>query len=126
MKAVRTASRHRDSDVCYAISTPLTTGLAARWIRKRYNLRYVFEVGDLWPDAPVQMGFVRNPLVKAALYRIERAIYRDSDSIVALSGPIRDAIRKKIPGKAIHLVPNMADTDFYRPAEKRDQSAGTG
>lgn len=120
VKAVRTASRYNGADICYAISTPLTTGMAARRIRKRYGIPYVFEVGDLWPDAPVQMGFVKNPLVTAALYRMERVIYRDSESIVALSGPIRESIAKKIHGKEIHVIPNMADIEFYKPAEKNE------
>jgi hypothetical protein len=55
------AGRFRDAQLVYAISTPLTTGLAAIWIRWRYRIQYVFEVGDLWPEAPIQLGIVRNP-----------------------------------------------------------------
>lgn len=120
-KAVRLAAQHRDADVCYAISTPLTTGLAARAIRRKYNIPYVFEVGDLWPDAPVEMGFIRNPLIKALLFRMERAIYSAAVSIVALSDPIRTAILRRAPGKPVHVVPNMADTSFYRPEERKPE-----
>lgn len=118
LKAVKFAANHRDADLCYAISTPLTAGLAARRIRSRYGIPYLFEVGDLWPDAPVEMGFVRNPLLKRYLYRMEEKIYRDALSVVALSSAIRDAIRRKVQGKDVHLLPNMADTDFYQPGEK--------
>lgn len=119
IKAVKVASGHRDADLCYAISTPLTTGLAARAIMTKYGIPYVFEVGDLWPDAPVQMGFVKNPLVRNTLYRIERLIYRQASAIVALSEPIRGAILEKEPGKEVHVIPNMADTEFFRPEEKQ-------
>lgn len=119
VKAVKFAGDHRDADLCYAISTPLTTGLAARRIRERYGIPYIFEVGDLWPDAPVEMGFVRNSWLRRQLYRMEEIIYRDALSIVALSPAIREIIRRKIQGKDVHLLPNMADTRYYEPEEKR-------
>lgn len=118
-KSVRAARQHRDSDFCYAISTPLTTGLAARWIAKRYGIPYIFEVGDLWPDAPVQMGVIRNRFIQRWLYRMEESIYKGASSIVALSEPIREAILSKAPGKSVELIPNMADTEFFRPEKKK-------
>ena len=116
--AVKLAAIHRDAHLCYTISTPLTTGLAAMVLRRRYGIPYIFEVGDLWPDAPIAFGFIRNPLTRALLYRIEKAIYKGALSLVALSAPIRDAISKRTPGKHIDILPNMADTDFFHPAEK--------
>ena len=117
-EAVRIARRHRDADLCYAISTPLTTGLAAMFIRKYYGVPYVFEVGDLWPDAPVHMGFIKNTLLKRSLYWMEKAIYKNATSVVALSKPIREAIMRKVSAKTVYVLPNMADTDFYHHAQK--------
>ncbi|MEX1241213.1 MAG: glycosyltransferase family 4 protein [Cyclobacteriaceae bacterium] len=118
VKSVKLAAKVRDADLCYAISTPLTTGIAAMRIRRRYKIPYIFEVGDLWPDAPIKMGVITNPFSKYWLYRLEKAIYRNGSSIVALSAPIRNAIRKKISEKSIHVLPNMSDTDFFRPEKK--------
>lgn len=118
-KSVRFSKKHKDADLCYAISTPLTTGLAAMLIRRWYNIPYIFEVGDLWPDAPIEMGFIRNPFVHRALYRMEKAIYKNAESIVALSPAIRDAILKKISAKTVHVLPNMSDTEFFKPEEKQ-------
>lgn len=115
---VKYAGNFRDADVVYAISTPLTTGLAAMWIKFRYKIPYYFEVGDLWPEAPVQMGFIKNPVLKAILYKLEKLIYRKSIAVVALSQPIQEAIEKTAPGKKVYQVPNMADTDFYNPEVK--------
>jgi glycosyltransferase involved in cell wall biosynthesis len=120
VKSLSAARAHRDTDICYAISTPLTTGLAAMRIKKKYGIPFIFEVGDLWPDAPVEMGFIKSHLVKSILYRMERAIYKNAASVVALSEPIRDAILKKVPGKTVHVLPNMSDTLFFRPEEKQD------
>lgn len=111
--AVRKAKDHLDANLCYAISVPLTIGLAAQKIKKKYNIPYVFEVGDLWPDAPVQMGFVKNGLFKRFLYAMERKIYEEAVRIVALSPSIKAAIEGKVINKKVDLIPNMADTEFY-------------
>ena len=117
-KACLLSGKFRDVDLCYAISVPLTVGIAAVIIKTRFHIPFIFEVGDLWPDAPVQMGFVRNRLLQKALYSLEKKIYNAAHSIVALSPSIQLAIEKKTSGKKIHLIPNMADTDFFSPGEK--------
>jgi glycosyltransferase involved in cell wall biosynthesis len=116
---VREAGQFKDADVCYAISTPLTIGLAAIWIKNRYKIPYFFEVGDLWPEAPIQLGIIKNPLLKSILYQLEKSIYKRAQAIVALSEAIKSEIQKKVSGKEIHVIPNMADTDYYKPEAKR-------
>lgn len=115
------ASRFKDFNYCYAISVPLTVGLAAMWIKLRYKIPYIFEVGDLWPDAPVQMGFIKNYVFAHLLYKLERRIYQSAQSIVALSPSIQAAIESKVRDKKVHLIPNMADCEFYRPEPKQKQ-----
>ena len=119
IKAARFSAHHKDARICYAISTPLTTGIAAIMLMRRFKMKYIFEVGDLWPEAPIEMGFIRSPLLQRLLYRMEKRIYKNAEAIVALSIPIRDAISRKASGKDIHVVPNMADTEFFKPEEKR-------
>jgi glycosyltransferase involved in cell wall biosynthesis len=117
-QSVAVAKRISNVDIVYAISVPLTVGLAALWLKKRSRLPYIFEVGDLWPDAPVQLGFIKNYLLVSSLYYLEKLIYRNAESIVALSPAIKEAIENKIQGKKIHVIPNMADCDFYKPGLK--------
>lgn len=116
--AVKLAGQFRGVDYCYAISVPLTVGLAAMWIKMRYKIRYIFEVGDLWPEAPIQLGFINNFVFAQALYALEKRIYKSAHAVVALSPAIKSAIEKKVPGKMVHLIPNMADCDFYNPEVK--------
>ncbi|MBK5277231.1 MAG: glycosyltransferase family 4 protein [Bacteroidia bacterium] len=116
--AVRLASKIKGINYCYAISVPLTVGVAAMSIKKRNGIPYIFEVGDLWPDAPIQMGFIKNYFFQQALFSLERSIYKSAESIIALSPAIKTAIEKKIPGKSIHMIPNMADTEYFKPEPK--------
>lgn len=115
---IRRSSIVQGNDLVYAISVPLTIGLPAIWIKRKYHIPFIFEVGDLWPDAPIQMGFVRNTILKKFLFRLERKIYQEAASIVALSPAIKASIEKRVGNKTIHLIPNMADTCFYKPVVK--------
>jgi glycosyltransferase involved in cell wall biosynthesis len=110
---IRASNKFKDSDYCYAISTPLTVGLAAQYLKWRYNIPYFFEVGDLWPEAPIQMGFVKNYFLKKSLFKLEHSIYQSSKAIVALSPEILNSIKKRVPSKEVQLIPNMADCDFF-------------
>jgi len=116
--AIRLSNQHQDADYCYAISVPLTVGIAAQWIKWRHKIPFLFEVGDLWPDAPVQMGFIRNYFFSSFLYQLEKSIYTAASAVVALSPSIQSAIEKKAPGKKVHLLPNMADCNYYTPEKK--------
>lgn len=116
--AVSIAGHLGTIDLCYAISVPLTIGIAARRILARFKIPFFFEVGDLWPEAPIQLGYIRNPLFKKALYDLEKRIYESAKSIVALSPSIANDIKKKVPKKIIYCIPNISDTDFYYPSAK--------
>jgi glycosyltransferase involved in cell wall biosynthesis len=117
-KSVGLVSRFNNVDLCYAISVPLTVGLAAMRIQSRFKIPFIFEVGDLWPEAPVQLGYIHNPVLKAVLFRLEKKIYQRAEAIVALSPSIKSSIESKIPRKPVHVITNMADTDFFKPAPK--------
>lgn len=114
--AVRLVGTLPRPKLIYTVSVPLTTGLAAMWIRRRLGVPYVFEVGDLWPDAPVEMGVIRSALLKRWLFHMERSIYARAEALIALSPPIARALIERAPGKEVHMIPNMADTDVFRPS----------
>jgi hypothetical protein len=52
----------------------------------------VFEVRDLWPEAPIQMGALRNPLARRLARALERFVYARSTRLIALSPGIRAAL----------------------------------
>jgi len=106
------------TDFLYITSTPLTTGLVGLWAKRKFAIPYLFEVRDLWPDAPIQVGAIRNPLLKRLLYALEKRIYRHALKVIALSPGIADSIRKKCTRCTIHIIPNFSDTSEFFPAPK--------
>lgn len=107
----------KHADRVYATSTPLTVGLTALYYRWRYRIPYLFEVRDLWPEAPIQMGVFRNRWLKNYLRKWEKRIYHQARALVALSPDIERHIRRIVPRKPIYLIPNMADCQFFRKSE---------
>ena len=110
----RLAAKIPNIDQAYITSTPLTVGLIGLWLKKKHNIPFTFEVRDLWPTAPIEIGAVRGKIFKNWLYRMERKIYEGADKIVALSPGMRDWIKKVTPEKEVFMIPNMADCEFFK------------
>ncbi len=100
-------------DLAYVMTTPLTTGFIATYLKRELDIPYYFEVGDLWPEAPVQMGVIKNRLLKKWLYSLEKQFYFEADKVIALSPAIRNSIERVSPDTKVHVIPNMADCDFF-------------
>ena len=103
-------------DIVFATSTPLTIGIPGLIISKLRRIPLVFEVRDLWPEAPVQLGALKSPLFIKVAQWLERTIYRNSAHIVALSPGMRDGvIEANVPAANVTTIPNSSDLDLFGP-----------
>jgi len=118
LMACTKASELGKFDISYVSSTPLTTGLIGLYLKWRYGVPYVFEVRDLWPEAPVQMNIIRKSWLRYQLYSLEKRIYQQAKAIVALSPGSQEYISALVPYLKVLLIPNMSDCSFFRKAEK--------
>lgn len=110
------AMKEKDVDLVYATSTPLTIGAVALALRTLKRRRYVFEVRDLWPEFPIQIGAVRNPVLIWLLRRFEARIYRRSEHVVALSPGMQEGVIKAgTPAGKTSMIPNMSKPDIFYP-----------
>ncbi|MCO4293654.1 glycosyltransferase family 4 protein [Solitalea sp. MAHUQ-68] len=104
------------ADVVIASSGPLTVGipgLISKYIKKR---KFVFEVRDLWPDAIIELGGLKNKFAQNIAYKLERACYKAADLIVVLSPGMQDNIKQRFNLDKIISVTNSANIDlFSRP-----------
>lgn len=103
-------------DVVFATSTPLTIAIPGIYAAWRARAPLVFEVRDLWPDAPIQMGVLRSRFLIAAARWLERLAYRRSASLIALTpGMKAGIIAQGIAPEKITVVPNSSDLDLFSP-----------
>lgn len=102
-------------DVVFATSTPLTIALPGIYASKRLSVPMVFEVRDLWPELPVAVGALKNPLLIKSAKWLERFSYRHSSRIVALSPGMADGVRATgYPSDKISIIPNGADVTLFQ------------
>jgi len=104
------------ADVVVATSTPLTIALPGIFAARRRGVPMVFEVRDLWPELPIAMGALRNPVLRCGARWLEGYAYRRSRSIVALSPGMQAGVeRRGVPREQIAMIPNSCDLTDFRP-----------
>ena len=108
-------------DFLYCISTPLTAGLVGIKYKESTGVPYIFEVGDLWPEAPIQMGVIRNGWLKKRLFKMESQIYQDAHSVVTLSPEIEESIKSRFPEVKTLPLPNMSDNQYFGSLSQTDE-----
>lgn len=112
-----------EADLIFATSTPLTAGIPgiiSKLLRRKP--RFVFEVRDLWPELPREMGVIKNPVVLWAMGVLEYLSYRCADACVGLSPGIVEGIKKRVPKKEVAMIPNSSDVDLFNPLNREKSS----
>ena len=105
-------------DLVFATSTPLTVAIPGVQVSKKLKVPMVFEVRDLWPELPIAVGALKNPISKFLAYQLEKFAYRNSNHIVALSPGMADGVlRTGFPASKISVIPNSADLDLFSSDE---------
>lgn len=117
-KSSKVGLQEKNIDLVIATSTPLTIGFPAlvlKWIK---GIPYVFEVRDLWPEVPIQMGAIRNKFIQRIAVFFEKVIYKNAIHVIALSPGMQDGVVKIISRSKTSMIPNMAKMDEFWPREK--------
>lgn len=113
------AFKLKNIDLVIATSTPLTVGFPALLLNKIKKIPYLFEVRDLWPEVPIQMGAIKNKFFILALKWFEKTIYKNSIHIVALSPGMLDGVLDQgISIEKTSLISNMAKIDAFWSRKK--------
>ncbi|MFT6656681.1 MAG: glycosyltransferase involved in cell wall biosynthesis [Marinomonas primoryensis] len=101
-------------DVVFATSTPLTVAIPSVLASKVLRVPMVFEVRDLWPEVPIALGVLKNPIIKALARWLEKFAYKNSAQIIALSPGMKDGVVKVgVQEKKVTVVPNIADIEMF-------------
>jgi hypothetical protein len=93
LKSIRLVFKE-DFDVVFATSTPLTAGIPGIVMKLLGKRRpFVFEVRDLWPELPREMGVIKNKFLLWAMGVLERMLPCRPES--------KKALRKNSSGKSL-------------------------
>ncbi|OWZ83228.1 glycosyltransferase family 4 protein [Natranaerobius trueperi] len=110
-------------DIIYATSTPLTVCIPALILSKFYNVPFVFEVRDLWPEAPIQMGAIKNKFLIKILRKLERKTYNDASHIIALSPGMAEGVYKQdVEKDKVTVIPNSSDIEYFNNVDANKEA----
>lgn len=120
-KSITEARKQKNIDLVIATSTPLTVGITALYMKWFKKVLYVFEVRDLWPEVPIQMGAFKSPFIVKPTRWFEKTIYKNAEHVIALSPGMQEGVIKYIPKEKTSMIPNMAKMDEFWPREKNSE-----
>ncbi len=109
-----------DYDLLFATSTPLTAGIPGIIGHLLRRKPFIFEVRDLWPELPREMGIITNPIILKVMDILEWFSYHSAKGCIGLSPGIVDGIRRRgIASKNVILIPNGCDLKLFKAKENR-------
>lgn len=109
------------ADVVYSYSPPLPLGIAAWVLSRLWRVPWVLRVEDLYPEAAVAAGVLRNRVVIALFAALERFLYRRATRISLISGGFREnLLGKGVPAAKLSVIPVWADPEAVQPGPKEN------
>jgi len=109
-------------DIIFTLSPPLWLGLSAYFIGKTKGTPFIYNVQDLFPEAAIKLGVLRNKYAIYFFETLERFVYTQAKCVTVICNYFRDNIVKKgIPTHKVIVIPNWVDTDFIHPMEKNNE-----
>jgi len=109
--------RSRKPDFLFVESPPLilaAPGVLFSWI---WRVPLILNIADLWPDAAVDMGFMKKDSFLAKLtYALERWSYRHASYVNAVTEGIQRSLLgvKMVPPSKVLFLPNGVDTTLFQ------------
>jgi len=108
-------------DLIWGTSPPIFQILPAWLLAKIKRIPLVFEVRDLWPAFPVDMGVIQNKFIIWMAEKVEVFFYQRADQIVINSPGFKNHLLEKgISAEKIKVVPNGVDTSQFPPQIEGD------
>lgn len=107
-------------DVILGSSTPLSAAMTAAAVARFRDIPWIFEVRDLWPDFPIQMGALSNPVLIKGLRALERWLYRSAAHVITLSPDMETHVRQAAPESAVTTIEYGTEFDLVDQVDNTD------
>lgn len=108
-----------DPDVVFAMSPPLSLGLAGWVAAKRRGVPFVFNIQDVFPDVAIETGTISSPRVIKAAKRLEKLVYDKADVVTVLSEEMQRNVEGKTDSQT-EIIPNFVDISTFEPQPKEN------
>jgi glycosyltransferase involved in cell wall biosynthesis len=114
-------------DVIVVESPPLFDAIGGRLLARFKRRPYVLTVADIWPEAAVQLGVLRNRWLIRLAEWLEVSSYRRAAAIWSVTKGTHQILLKRVqPPQKVFLAPNGVDTEKFRPLSQAEARAEVG
>lgn len=114
-------------DIIVVESPPLFDAIGGRLLAAIKRCPFIFTVADLWPEAAVQMGMLRNRLAIWLAERLERSAYRQATAVWCVTEGLRRILLDRgLSAEHVFMVSNGVDTGLFRPIPQAQARAALG
>lgn len=97
-------------DLLLVSTPPLSAAMPAMKLKKVFGTPLIVEVRELWPDAPIQRGTLKNRLLIKWARNQEEKIYRAADRIITSGNGIAEAVKMILVERAkVYTIPDGLD-----------------
>lgn len=106
----------KQPNLIYYYSPPLFLGFSAWLLSRLYKSPTIGEINDLWPDAPIALGIIKNKHVIWLAKRFERFVYENTNYLFFYSNTMRNAVvMKGVPEGKTEIYPLWVSTEHFSP-----------
>ena len=106
-------------DIVIASSGPITVGIPGLIAKVFRRKKFVFEVRDLWPEGPIELGVLKNKFVQKISYAFEKKCYKSSSLVVALSPGMKSNITDRFPKTNAISITNSANIELFSSQKEK-------
>ena len=91
-------------------------------LSKKYKAKFIFEVRDLWPQTPIDMGVIKpNGIIAKLMYTWEKFMYKRADKIIVLLPNAKKYIKSKgVSSEKIVWLPNGVNLEQFDNPKQLD------
>jgi colanic acid biosynthesis glycosyl transferase WcaI len=104
-------------DYLFVESPPLFLGITGYLVAKRWQIPFIFNIADLWPDTVHGLGLMRAGWILRQAEKLESWLYQQADYITVVTESVRQILikNKQVPANKVLLLPNGVDTQLFKP-----------
>ncbi len=110
-------NRSKKPNYIFVESPPLFLGITGYIASKWWNVPFIFNVSDLWPDSIKALGIKKQGMILTILEKLEAFLYRKAAYVNTLAKGICKILEqeKKVAKEKILYLPNGVDINAFYP-----------
>lgn len=106
-------------DIVITVVPPMPLGLLSVLYKKMKRAKFLYHIQDLQIEAARDLQLIKSDNAIRALFRIERFIINNADTVSSISKGMIQRIKEKADNRDVVFFPNWADLNFFYPMDNK-------